>query len=101
MISLRVASYREDEAEETAIELHYEKACCTEVLRSSNKLKILGAALCPVYETHVALLYNTGKLAFYDLHSGDLFHNKPYRLHSICDHISLGENLEQTHSSLR
>lgn len=101
VVSLNVATFKQNTTSELpSIELAYEKACSTEILRGSSKVSVAASALCPVYETHVALLYNNGKLIFYQLQS-DVFQSQNYRLHSIADHIHLNESLDQTYSSLK
>lgn len=102
LVSLHIASFRQNSTSELpAIEVIYDKACHTEVLRGSTKFSLSAAALCSVYQTHVSLLYNTGKLIFYQLQSDTSIVNHNYRLHTITDHIRLDENLDQHYTSLR
>ncbi|KAI6233024.1 hypothetical protein M3Y99_00963300 [Aphelenchoides fujianensis] len=73
------------------VEFVYEKAALSEVHRSSAKAKVVSAAVCPLYETHVVLVYNTGKVVFNELKGEKETPDFPlaYRLHSISPITSL------------
>ena len=62
----------------------------------------MAAAVCPIFETHVAVLFNTGRLVIFELYSN---HKAPepldYRLHSLTQHIALDRDLRQSYGVLR
>lgn len=64
-IAWRAWNVAEDEKGNTA--LHYEALFSGETQRQTAHHRILGVALCPITQTTVALLYNSGNIALYQL----------------------------------
>lgn len=45
----------------------YERTCFNEPQRASSRVRVMGAALCPVTQSTIALAFNSGKLVIYQL----------------------------------
>ncbi|KAH7730169.1 hypothetical protein AAVH_02662 [Aphelenchoides avenae] len=99
-ISLRVAKLHHS-AERFNARLDYERVCFTEAQRASSKLRVFAARLCPITQSTVAVLFNSGKLMFYQLSPDNCAEMKPYRLTSLSDSIRLTASLENECTSLR
>ncbi|VDK60867.1 unnamed protein product [Gongylonema pulchrum] len=90
-IAWRAWSAVEDEKGNTA--LHYEPLLIAETQRQTAHHRIVAAALCPVTQITVALLYNSGSIALYQLSFEEDKRLVPYRARYITDIISVDENL--------
>ncbi|KAI6217302.1 SSD domain-containing protein [Aphelenchoides besseyi] len=100
-VSLHVATTRVVDKETEELEIAYEQAATIEAHRSSGKARVLSAALCPIYDTHMALVYINGKVVFNAIQPEEDRSFSAYRLDSISDHIELRDDLRQIHSKLR
>lgn len=98
-LALRVGRVRAG-AEEQDATLLYEKACSSEVQRQAGKALVRDAALAPLSETHVALLFTNGRLLVYSLRSGAAdFHDPATR--QLSAHIHLDAELQNSFAGLR
>jgi len=77
-------------------DLTYEQTASNDAQRFFSKHRVFGAILCPVSESSVALLFNSGKIVFYQLNHEDQMPITPYRIQAISDITPFGhENSEE------
>ncbi|KAI1731485.1 WD repeat-containing protein 11 [Ditylenchus destructor] len=99
-ITFRVANISCCE-ERVEAQLTYERACFSEAQRASSRVRVMGSALCPVSQSSIVLMFNSGKLVFYQLLSQDHPEIEPYRICSVEDHIQLTTELQNVYENLR
>jgi WD40 repeat protein len=66
-------------------ELSYDQVSYNDAQRFFSKNRIFGAQLCPTTESTLGLLFNSGKLVFYQLNHNDQITILPYRVQSLAD----------------
>ncbi|KAK0429332.1 hypothetical protein QR680_011326 [Steinernema hermaphroditum] len=81
--------------------LSYEIACYNESQRNNTRHRVMAAALCPVTQASVCLLYNSGRIVQYQLKAGDDEETVKYRQRYITDLIEFNSELKNVHSDLR
>uniref|UniRef100_A0A8R1XWG8 Uncharacterized protein n=2 Tax=Onchocerca TaxID=6281 RepID=A0A8R1XWG8_ONCVO len=91
VIEWRACNIVEDEKGKTV--LNYELLYAGETQRQTQHCRISAAALCPITQTTVALLYNSGNISIYQLSLKENDMVLPYRACYITDIISIDENL--------
>uniref|UniRef100_A0A1I7TRP9 WD repeat-containing protein 11 n=1 Tax=Caenorhabditis tropicalis TaxID=1561998 RepID=A0A1I7TRP9_9PELO len=70
--TFRVAKFEPTEEKKPNASFSMEKICQTECVRALNNQRIVAACLCPNTQSTVAVLYQNGKLAFWQLNNGRL-----------------------------
>ncbi|KAM3720262.1 WD repeat-containing protein [Dirofilaria immitis] len=91
IIEWRACSIAEDEKGKTI--LNYELLYSGETQRQTHHCRISAAALCPITQTTIALLYNSGNISIYQLSLKEDDIILPYRACYITDIINIDENL--------
>uniref|UniRef100_A0A1I8F043 Uncharacterized protein n=1 Tax=Wuchereria bancrofti TaxID=6293 RepID=A0A1I8F043_WUCBA len=90
-IEWRACKIMEDDKVKTT--LSYELLYSGETQRQTQHCRISAAALCPITQTTVALLYNSGNISIYQLSLEEDEVVLPYRACYITDIISVDEDL--------
>uniref|UniRef100_A0A0N5AGS0 WD_REPEATS_REGION domain-containing protein n=1 Tax=Syphacia muris TaxID=451379 RepID=A0A0N5AGS0_9BILA len=72
----------------------YEKVMTAETQRQSSHHRIFAVAMCPITQATMAFLYNSGRIAFYQLvfDDGDIL--KRYRTQFVTDFIGVDDKLQ-------
>lgn len=68
--TFRVGKFEPTEEKKPNASFSMEKVCQTECVRPMNNQRIVAASLCPSTQSTVAVLYQNGKLAFWQLSNG-------------------------------
>ncbi|VDK49747.1 unnamed protein product [Anisakis simplex] len=91
-IALRICRVAEDGKGNPR--LTYERVKCFETQRQSAHHRISAAALCPITQSTFALLYNSGRIAFYQLGISEEQSLHAYRTRFITDLLTVDNNLD-------
>lgn len=89
--TFRVTKFEPTEEKKPNASFSMEKVCQTECVRAINNQRIVAASLCPTTQSTVAVLYQTGKLAFWQLSNGRV--PLLYRASFIEDLLEFNNNL--------
>ncbi|CCD66200.1 WD_REPEATS_REGION domain-containing protein [Caenorhabditis elegans] len=89
--TFRVTKFEPTEEKKPNASFSMDKVCQTECVRPMNNQRIVAAALCPTTQSTVSVLYQSGKLAFWQLSNGRL--PLLYRSSFIEDVLEFNDNL--------
>lgn len=89
--TFRVAKFEPTEEKKPNASFSMEKICQTECVRPMNNQRIVAASLCPTTQSTVSVLYQNGKLAFWQLGNGHV--PLTYRASFIEDLLEFNEIL--------
>ncbi|CAI2312449.1 unnamed protein product [Caenorhabditis sp. 36 PRJEB53466] len=89
--TLRITKFEPTEEKKPNASFSMEKICQTECVRPMNTQKIVAASLCPTTQSTVSVLYQNGKLAFWQLSNGKV--PLLYRAGYIEDCLEFNESL--------
>lgn len=89
--TLRVTKFEPTEEKKPNASFSMEKICQTECVRPMNNQRIVAASLCPTTQSTISVLYQNGKLAFWQLSNGRV--PLLYRASFIEDLLEFNDNL--------
>lgn len=89
--TFRVTNFHPTEEKKPNASFSMEKICQTECVRPMNNQRIVAASLCPTTQTTVSVLYQNGKLSFWQLGNDRV--PLSYRASFIEDLLEFNENL--------
>uniref|UniRef100_A0A8R1I657 WD repeat-containing protein 11 n=1 Tax=Caenorhabditis japonica TaxID=281687 RepID=A0A8R1I657_CAEJA len=90
--TFRITKFEPAEEKKPNASFSMDKVCQTECVRPMSAQKIVAAALCPTTQSTVCVLYQNGKLAFWQLSNGRV--PLLYRACFIEDFLEFNENLD-------
>uniref|UniRef100_A0A914CEA4 WD repeat-containing protein 11 n=1 Tax=Acrobeloides nanus TaxID=290746 RepID=A0A914CEA4_9BILA len=99
-VSLRVAKIISSD-DRLNSKLTYARICYNEAPRLSAKNRVMGATLCPISQSSVALLLSSGKVLIYELRSDIYSDILSYRIRSIKDFVGFSSELENIPSKAK
>ncbi|RCN50380.1 hypothetical protein ANCCAN_03606 [Ancylostoma caninum] len=93
-VSLRVGTFSAND-ERADAQLGLEKVAVGDIQRHGTQQRAVGAALCPVTQSSIAVLFSTGRVVFWQLNSEE-FAVLDYRQSFIEDCLAFGNDLKTT-----
>uniref|UniRef100_A0A9J2NZE4 WD repeat-containing protein 11 n=2 Tax=Ascaris TaxID=6251 RepID=A0A9J2NZE4_ASCLU len=90
-VVLRISHVTEDAKGNSR--LSYERVQCFETQRQSAHHRISGTAICPITQSTFAFLYNSGRVAFYQLSGNEAHGLRTYRARFITDMLGVDSSL--------
>ncbi|EYB89199.1 hypothetical protein Y032_0234g3125 [Ancylostoma ceylanicum] len=91
-VTLRVGTFSAND-ERADAQLGLEKLATGDIQRHGTQQRAVGAALCPVTQSSIAVLFSTGRVVFWQLTSED-FAVLDYRQSFIEDYLAFGKDLK-------
>ncbi|TKR92096.1 hypothetical protein L596_006812 [Steinernema carpocapsae] len=99
-VTFRVAKFKLPE-DRVGGHLQYEVACFNENQRNTSRHRVMATALCPVTQTSVCLVYNSGRIVQYQLKAEKDQEVVNYRQNFLSDLIEFNADLKNVYSDLR